>query len=203
MTIASSTDLCNKALSHLGVSQEIASLTDGSKAAQACNRFYAEVIDEVLRAFPWPFATIVQDLALVTTDPTNEWAYSYRYPSDCLMPRRILNGSGNPDTTSTRVVFRVARDAQGRVIWTNQVNAQLEYTQRVTAPEEFDPEFVHAASFLLAAYVGPRVMSGDPSNLAARAANLYRFTIEQAWANAANGEVPAPPVDSDLIASRD
>lgn len=204
MPITSSTDLCNMALRHVAVSQELQDVTsDKTKAAQACRRFYDQVIGEVLRAFPWPFATATVNLTLVASDPTTEWLYSYRYPSDCLFARRILNGVSRIEQPDTRIRFRLQRDASGRLIFTDQPAAQLEYTQRVSAVEEFDENFITAAAFLLAFYIGPSVMEGDPSNLTARASQAYMAAIRTAQALAANEDVPDLPPDSAFITSRD
>lgn len=204
MPITSSTDLCNMALRHVAVSQELQDVTaDKTKAAQACRRFYDQVIGEVLRAFPWPFATTTVDLSQVATQPTSEWLFSYRYPADCVFARRILNGVSRIEQPETRIRFVLQRDASGRLILTDQPSAQLEYTQRVSAVEEFDDSFVQAASFLLAFYIGPSVMEGDPSNLTARALQAYQYAIQTAQALAANEEVPDLPPDSAFITSRD
>jgi hypothetical protein len=60
---SSDVEICNLALSHLAIATEIATLTERSKEAQACNRFYAQVRDECSATFrgrsprrspPWP-----------------------------------------------------------------------------------------------------------------------------------------------------
>jgi hypothetical protein len=90
-------DICNLALSHVGVSTEIANLdTERSKEAQACRRFYEPTREEVLRAFAWPFATRFVDLQLVEEEPNDEWAYSYRYPATA-----SSRGGSSPARAST------------------------------------------------------------------------------------------------------
>src|SRR5438270_202467 len=80
------------ALGHVGNSSQIASLTEKSNEARACALYYEQCRDEVLQAFPWPFATVITALTLVATDPTTEWGYSYRYPVDGLRTFRIPSG---------------------------------------------------------------------------------------------------------------
>ena len=155
--MASSTDICNKAISHLGIGKEIANLeTERTAEALACRRFFSDVIEEVLRDYAWPFATKFSDLELVEEDPTSEWSYSYRYPSDCLEFRRILSGTRS-DTPDTRIPYRVGQDSQGRLIYTDQDSAEGEYTVRVTEAGRFTADFVSAASLLLASYIAPRL----------------------------------------------
>lgn len=82
----------NMALLHLGISKSIGSFTENSNEARALNTFYDTTNEWLLRNYKWPFATGFVNLALVETNPTDEWAYSYRYPTDCLFFRRVLNG---------------------------------------------------------------------------------------------------------------
>lgn len=183
-------EICTLALSHLGVSIEINNLeTEKSKEAQACRRFYATTRDEVLRDFSWPFAKVIEALALVEEDPNTEWGFSYRYPSGCLKVRRVLNGSGvRVDTEDTRVPFTEGRDTTGLLIFTDQEDAEVEYTMRETDTERYPADFVDTLSLLLASKIGPRVAGGDQFKLADRALKLYAWRKAVAEANAANEE---------------
>jgi len=63
------TDICNMALSHLGIGKELANMeTDTGENASACRRFYENCRDNMLSDFPWPFATVTTDLGLVEED---------------------------------------------------------------------------------------------------------------------------------------
>lgn len=135
----SQVSICNMALSHLSIGKVIASITEKSAEARACSAFYDQAKDEVLRDFAWPFATRTVTLALVAPQPTPEWAYSYRYPSDCLAARRLLNGSqsaspfpagfsapttapapmGRVMTAQSRIPFRIQSDDAGLLIYTD------------------------------------------------------------------------------------
>lgn len=105
--------ICNLALSHLGIAKTVTVLaTDATPESIACNQFMEQVIDEVLRDFPWPFATSYATLLLVEEDPTVEWDYSYRLPSDCRFVRRIVqDDSSRNETRQSRAPFRIVRDA--------------------------------------------------------------------------------------------
>lgn len=110
---SSKTEIVNIALAHLGVGSEISNLdTDQSTEANAMRRFYESAKDEVLRDLNWPFTTVFASLALVEEDPTDEWSYSYRYPSDALKIRRVLSGLRN-DTRQSRVPYKLGQDASG------------------------------------------------------------------------------------------
>src|SRR5690348_5144242 len=155
--MATEIDIANMALRHLAVSTTIASLTEASKPAKACDAFYEQTRDEVLEEFAWPFCTQIDNLALVATHPNNEWGYSYAYP-DCIAFRRILSGT-RIDTRQTRMPYRIAASDSGKLIFTDLVSAQGEWTLRVTDPTQFAPSFVQALALKLASYIGPTIGS--------------------------------------------
>lgn len=199
--MASKTEICNLALSHLGVSKEIASLTEKSQEAQACNRFYDTCLSATLRDFSWHFATRYTELALVEEDPTTEWAYSYRYPTDCVKVRKIVSGIRN-ETEATRIPFMEAQDDSGLLIFTDQADAQIEYTVLASDPVRYPPDFTLALSFRLAYYIAPRVTAGDQFRLGDRSMNAYRMEIANArLASSSESQVDVEP-DSFFVRSR-
>lgn len=201
--MASETEIANLAISHLGVGKEISDLTtDRSQEALACRRFYATARDQVLRDFAWPFAMKTVALGLVEEDPNDEWGYSYRYPSDAVELRRIISGERN-DNRQGRVPYRIGRDASGLLIFTDEEDAELEYTLRETDTGRYPADFVMALSLRLAVYIAPRLTAGDPFKLSMRALDLYNYELSQARANAANEEQPEEPPESEFIRERE
>lgn len=201
--MADKTGICNMSISHLAVSKEIGNVeTERSAEASACRRFYQPALDEALRDFPNPYLTVIQPLALVETDPNDEWAYSYRYPADCSKAIRILSGIRN-DSPDTKVPYRIIKDSQGALILTDKENAELEYSQESTDPNIWAADFVMAFSLLLAFYIAPRVTAGDPFKLGERAYRAYVISIAKARANAVGEQQDEPAPDSDSIRARD
>lgn len=198
----SKTEICNQAISHLAIGKEIGNVeTERSQEAAACRRFYETTRDEVLRDFPWPFATSIVALAKVADNPNDEWTISYRYPSDCLMMRRVLSGTRN-DTQDTRVPNKVGQDASGLLIFCDRDSAQLEYTVRATDELRYPADFVSAFSLLLAAKVGKRLTGGDPFKLTERALQLYEIAISKAMKNALNEQTPDRTPESEFLRER-
>lgn len=196
------TNLANLALVHLAVSSEIANVdTDNTPIARAFRRVYETTRDEVLRDFAWPFAKRTVELQLVEEDPTTEWAYSYRYPTDCLKARRLVSGSRN-ESRAQRIPYSIAGDDSGSLIYTDLEDAQLEYTMGVTDPARWMPDFVVALSLLLAHRIAPSTTGGDPAKLGRRALELFQFRIASAQNNALNEEQADIEPDSSLISSR-
>ena len=204
--MSSQVDICNMALAHLGVGATISAIDERSAEARACTAFYDLCRNQVFRDFPWPFASKQDALALVEefdgeTLRASEWAYSYRYPADALVFRRILSGS-RQDTRDSLIPYRLLRDDDGALILTDVEDAEGEWTVVVENPEEYPPDFVVALSYLLAFRIAPLVTKGDQFRLGAQAGQLYLREIAIARANAANEEKADIPPDSEFIRGR-
>lgn len=201
--MASKTEICNQSLSHLGIGKEIANFTtEASQEAQACRRFYDQALEATLRDFNWPFATKFAALGLIEEDPTTEWSYSYRYPTDCLKIRRILSGVRN-DKRDTRVEYKVGQDDSGLLIYTDMEDAEIEYTLNATDPQFYPSDFTNALAFRLAMYIAPRLTGGDPFKMGDRAAKMYDYEVSRAKATALNEEQETVEAESEFIRARE
>lgn len=201
--MASTTEIANMALAHLGVGKQISNLeTERSEEAIACRAFYDLARDVSLRAARWPFATKITALALIEESPNDEWDYAYRYPTDCLDLRRILSGSRN-DSRQSRVQYKIGQDAAGRIVWTDEEEAEFEYTVKTDNPAFYPPDFVLAMSYRLAMLIAPRVTAGDPFSLGEEAAKQYQKAIAQARAASLNEEQVDEDVESEFIRARE
>lgn len=201
--MASEVQIVNMALGRIGVSDVIASLTEQSQAALSASVIFNVDRDQVLRDAPWPFATKYATAALVTgssaTPANRDWVFAYRYPADCHYMRRIVPASvGRRETRP--VPFRVGRDDQGRLIYTNEQDAELEYTLAVTDAAEFDPLFVSALADLLGWHLAPALsrMKGAADDAARR----YVRSIEQARVAAFNEGREEYPEEAEWIRAR-
>ena len=199
--MASKVAICNMALAALGVGDQIASIEERSAEARACRLFYEETLKEVLRDAPWPFAKKTQVLALVESDPNDEWAYSYRYPVDCMMAHRIPSGN-RTDTRDSRVPSGITTDESGLLIYSDQKDASLEYTFLADDPQRYPPDFNAALAYLLAVRIAPLVTAGDPFGLQDKNLKLYNYQVGKAKGNAANEEQPDVEPDPETIRGR-
>jgi len=187
--MASKTEICNMALSHIS-NKEIADYdTESSEEARVCRIFYPTAYLATLRDFFWPFATRTKSLTLIEENPTTEWAYSYRYPTDCVDIKRILSGIRN-DTRQSRVPFQISNDDVGTLILCDQVSAYAEYTVNNVSTERFSPDFLLAFSYRLANYLAPRLTGGDPFKMQEKVMALYKIELSKAKANALNEGQP-------------
>lgn len=199
----SSSSIANMALRHLAASRPISDVeTDASQEAVACRTFYALCLEESLRDFAWPFTTRIETLGLVEEEPNDEWGYSYRYPSNCKMIRRILSGVRN-DTRQSKISYRLIQDDQGILILTDQKDAECEFTVNEVNVQLFPPDLVMAISFLLASYIAPSITkSGDTAKLGEYALKRFSVWIEKARANALNEQQDDEEPESQFIRER-
>lgn len=200
--MASTLDICNMALRHLGITNMIASLTERTKEAKACSLFYPQVRDETLRDAPWPFATRFPLLAVVDDDPTAEWLYSYRYPSACITLRRLVDTISlqkitlfnsdegvirYPTVQIPHINYRITRDDTGLLILTSQQGPlYCEITEQVTDPTQYPPDVTQAMAMKMAGYISPSVAGNDVLKLGERAFQMYSLMIARARQNAGN-----------------
>lgn len=121
-------DICNKALDKVGHGP-IVSLTDGTKAANLCNRNWPLVLDQVLRDHPWNFA--VKRTTLAPSSETPSWGFSYAFPlpSDCL---RLLE---------VRDLSTGEYQVEGGRILADTSVLYIRYIRRMEDPNSFDALF--------------------------------------------------------------
>lgn len=165
--ITSNIQICNMALSRIGVSMPIASLSESSTAARVCALWYEPVRDRLLASAPWPFATKQADLQDIG-GPPEEWLYRYRYPNDCLAILRISDL-----TVNGRQPFIVVTDIDNdaMAILTDAENAIAEYITRVETVTMFPVDFADALTWAIAAEIAmPLAVKADLAQAAAKAA---------------------------------
>jgi len=200
--MSSKTEIANMAISHLGIGKEIANLeTEQSSEASACRRFYDSARKAVLGDIYWSFATKFATLNLIESSPNDEWDYSYRYPTDCLDFRRILSGM-RQDTANSRIIYKLGQDTSGRLIYTDQENAEAEYTVNVEDPGLFTEEFILALSFRLASYIAPRITGGDPFKMKEEMLGQYEIELGKAKKKNLNEENLDRIPQSEFITTR-
>lgn len=197
------TEIANMAVSHTGSGKEIGDLdTERSQEASACRRFYDIARKQTLKDYWWPFTSTTVALALVEATPTAEWAFSYRYPANCLEIRRIPSGIRN-DSEQSRTKFKIGRDLTGFLIYTDKEDAEVEFTFDEEDTDRYPADFIMALSLRLAVYIAPRLTAGDPFKMGDRARALYTQEISKAAANAENEENPDQRPDSEFIRARE
>lgn len=213
--VASTTEIANLALGHLGHSKPIGNLdTEQSLAAQACRTFYPISLATSVSGIPWMFCKKFATMQLVTDFTVNagtqilEWDYAYRYPSDCIQFIRIVSPRLNNDTRQSRIPYTIAADASGLLIYTDWpgsnslITPQCEYQFMNMNVGVYPADFVIALSYLLAGYIAPMVTAGDPYQLGMKAMGMYKTAIAEAESLDLNEEQRPEEPQSEFIRAR-
>lgn len=163
--MASSIDIANLALSHLGDSASISDFDEGSAQADHCGRFYPIARDALFELHDWSFATRRVALALISDPPTSTWEFAYTLPSGYIKAIAVLAEAAADDQGQGFVIE--ADDNGNGIVFTNVENATMRYVKRIEDTARFSPLFVNALSRLLASYVaGPLIKGSEGASVA-------------------------------------
>lgn len=167
--MASEVEIANLALSHLGDSATVSSLSppEGSAQAEKCARFYPLARDVMQEDFVWNFCVRRKMLALVASWSSGKWAYAYAAPSEMINAISL----SHPDASSDQVdvlggrqgaPFQIEGADTGQpVILTNLPDAELRYTVKVRDSTKFSAQFVEALSWRLASMLAGPILKGE------------------------------------------
>ena len=167
-------EIINMALARIGVGS-IERMDESSEAARQTQAFYEHVRRTVLRKYPWSFASRRAELALLEEEPV-AYQYAYRQPSDALYIRRLYKKDSKKPWDKRH--YKCTSDKEGRIIYTNEPFAQVEYTADISDTSLFDDTFIEAMSWKLAAEVA-FALTGK-SELAANAIQGYNAYFTEA-----------------------
>lgn len=139
--------IANLALGAIGQRQLIDALTEDSPEAAAVQVYYEQTRREVLSSWWWKFATKRVVLATTTEERTG-WGYCYAAPTDMLVARFIWAGRA----VATHIPFDIELndDDDGRLILTDEAEAELVYTMTEPPVGLYPPHFVKAFALHLA-----------------------------------------------------
>ena len=204
----SAVGICNLALTRLGISRSITSLSENSTEAKLCNRVYDQARDQLLSEAPWPWAMKYATLALLDESDTTadlssqpwryEWKYIYQVPIDAINCNRLVVDGGRGGTT--RPVFRLFQGSSGPILATDEEDAVLEYVSKVTDEQKFPPAFVSALAWKVA-YEISLAMSAKQS-IQQMAFQAYQIDLSKALRASYSQEQPDAIPDSEYIEGR-
>ncbi len=126
---AGDTDLsiCSDALILLGAAP-LSSFTEGTDSAQACDRLYPDLKNTLLSTYQWSWTLKKEQLARLSTAPTNEWKYAYQMPGDMLSGvLAIFETSG-----TTERPLRYGWEIYGDQVYTNLETAYIDYQAAIS-----------------------------------------------------------------------
>lgn len=196
--MASKVSICNMALGYLNHGIRIAALDEGSNEADQCSLFYEPALRSVLRAAPWSFAMRYETLADLGTPVSPNWTVMYAYPSDAVAIRAIL-----PRVRGTAPnKFEVAYSASlaSRVVMCDVGDATAAYTAFVDDPTLYDPQFVTAFAWQLAAEMA-LVLTGS-LQLKSNADTQFNRAVNLAMVSNGSEAVGPDQIDADWVRAR-
>ena len=198
-TTISEVRICNMALTHLGESNAIETLDEGSAESNACDLWYDFSRRAALASSDWNFARGRLTLATHNDDPPAEWGYRYQYPSDCVKFRRITNPAGEKQPP---IPYRIelSDDRETKSILANLDDAEGVYTFNLTQVNLFDEYFVLLLSFALAANITYSITG--KSDLRNELNKTFSEMARIATATNANEDTADIPADTDWIDGR-
>lgn len=184
---ASETAIGNLALSHLGSSARISSLTEASTEARHISLHYATCRDSLLEELDWTFATKSAALALLAEEPNDLWGFAYAKPADCLKALRIVPSMAS----QTPYPFRLMQYGAQAAIYTDVEDAYLEYVERVTDVTRFSNHFTETLALKIAVAVA---LSINPNAVGTRdrVFQEYRMALAKAKSLDMNTGVSQP-----------
>lgn len=141
--------VCNRALLRIGL-QTIASLSEGSDRADACQSLYEDTKLGALSMYDWRFTLRKVQLARLTTAPVNGWNYAYQLPTNRISgPRALYNSTavGAQPIMGGYEVF-------GSQVFTDETVLVADYQENV-AEADWPPYFTPLVVFAMAAALAP------------------------------------------------
>lgn len=192
------TGIYNASLGRIGIAESVSAPTDRTVRAEVCNRFYDSCRQEVIRAFPWPFATRNVALAQVASYTIPGWTYVYDTPDNSLRILAVTDLAGlrawnsvyqcddSQRYTPTRYPWQIMlrNDAARQVIVTDLSPAYAFYLYDVTNTGAFPADFSSVLADRLSMEIaGP--LKADAA-LASKAEQRYVLWNSRAAATAFN-----------------
>ena len=119
--------ICSDALILLGASP-ISSFTEGTDAAQACDRLYPDLRNSILSSYHWSWSLTKSQISRLSTNPTNEWQYAYQLPGNMLSGVLAVFETAGTTERSRRYGWEI----YGEQLYTNMQTVYIDYQQSVS-----------------------------------------------------------------------
>jgi len=140
--------ICSDALIMLGASP-LSSFTEGTDAAQACDRLYPDLRDSMISRYPWSWSYKKIQLSRLSTNPINEWNYAYQLPGDILSGvQAVFESSGRNERQ-----LRYGWEIYGDQLYTNLETVYIDYQASIDE-SKMPNYFVHFLRTAMAAELG-------------------------------------------------
>jgi len=161
------TDIANMAFGHIEITKFVDDVdTSKSVDAKVFNLFYPNAVKEMFEQYRPDFVQKYDNLALVETAPNDDWAFSFRYPGDCLFFKRVVSGGGRPGVGEfDSIPYSIGHDNTGKLVYTDFSNVVTgQYIQDFTAVNDMPAGVIKGLSYEMAALIAPGLAKKAPFN---------------------------------------
>ena len=141
-------EICNLALSRLGIRRYITAITDSSVEAQACDLHWQPTLERLLSRADWKYARKRAALASTGTPPV-EWGYSFAMPTDYVKDLHIVDGLRVRDARK-RIKYDMETDGTDRLIYCDEEEPTFVYIADLGDPTKYPAVFASALGWALA-----------------------------------------------------
>lgn len=188
--MATTIQVCNMALGHLGEAGSISSIDppEGSKYAEDCVQFFGIARDIALSDAVGGFRFNTKRAALAPQGtPPDSWGYSYAWPGQCLHPLTVHAVGDSRDEFPQP--FTVEMVGTARRVFTDVEDAIMRYTFVQEDVSLWTTQFALAVSYRLAAFLaGPIIKGSKGIEVSQGMLQLYRAAANSAMAQDASAK---------------
>jgi hypothetical protein len=176
----SKAEIYNLALGALLLSRRITDTdTDKSNECNVLNTHFKAAFAATLADLNLDSTSTQTNLELIEQDPNDLWDFSYKYPSDCAFFRRLQSPVINDDR-STHIDKRVAIKGGKKCIFTNEVDAIIEYISTDVPLSSLSATAGLAVAYRLASMSSPLVTGKGSKTLMESIQKTYMMTKAEA-----------------------
>ena len=186
-------EIFNRALTKIGETEFLTVSTGNTSiAGKTCELHWADIRDEVLSDFPWPFANRQKAIVVDATESRTGWEYAFTLPTDFLMARFLHTQDTRIALVApeSRDAYEIAlnEDGDGKLLFCDYAAADiqaLEYTAQVTDVTLYSAAFCDAVSWRLAVELALALPKDERK--AGAALQMYKQKILEAFAQQLRG----------------
>lgn len=173
-------DIFNLALGALLLTKKIAD-TDNDKSSdnQTLNVHWEAAFRTALADMDLDGTSSQVNLELLSTNPNSLWDFAYKYPSDCVLLRRLQNSS-LMDRRSNQIKRRTGIHEGKKVIFTNAQNAIAEYLSKDVALGSLSANAGLAVAYRLAVLSSPLIAGKGAKELRKQVQDMYLLAKAEA-----------------------
>lgn len=162
--MATPVDICNAALSLLGSSGDVVSISpaEGGRYAERCAREYPICRNSVLESYDWSFATRRASLALLYKN-YHGWGFAYARPADATSITAVIESGDRYFDNPREFILETDPATGNEMILTDVEDAVCRYQAYVSNSSKFTEKFCQALTLLLASRLAGNIIKGESS----------------------------------------